>query len=101
MERKLRSNKQKGQVHPNVKRKTKTSPAWREREDGGICSHHTHDTWQRWSKKKKSSKPTTVLRANTISEAAKQRGESFTKAGPGDTRAISKPKKKKKRGAGP
>ena len=50
--RKLRSNKHQGQVHPNVKRKIKTSPAWREREDGGICSHHTHDAGERCSKKK-------------------------------------------------
>ena len=33
-ERKLRSNKHQVQVHPHMKRKTKTSPAWREREDG-------------------------------------------------------------------
>ena len=39
--RKLRSNKHQGQLHPNVKRKVKTSPAWRERENGGICSHYT------------------------------------------------------------
>ena len=48
---KLRSNKHQGQVHPNVKWKIKTSPAWREREDGGICSHHTHDAGKRWSEK--------------------------------------------------
>ena len=41
-----------------------------------------------------SGKRTTGLRADTINEAAKQRGESFTEAEPGDTRAISKPKKK-------
>ena len=33
-ERKLRSNKHQGQVHPNVKRKIKASPEWCEREDG-------------------------------------------------------------------
>ena len=62
-------------------------------EDGDISSHHAHDTGERWSKNF-SGKPTTFLRADTINEAAKQRGESFTEAEPGDTRAISKPKKK-------
>ena len=41
---------------------------------------------------------TTVLRADTINDAAKRRGESFTKVETGDTRAISKPEKMKKRG---
>ena len=40
---------------------------------------------------------TTLLRADTISEAAKQRGESFTKIETGDARAISKPKNKKEK----
>ena len=40
---------------------------------------------------------TTVLRADTISAAVKQRGESFTKVETGDTRAISKPEKEIKR----
>ena len=41
--------------------------------------------------------PSTVLRADTISETAKQRGESFTTVETGDTRAISKPEKKIKK----
>ena len=90
-----RSNKHQGQVHPNVKGKIKTSPAWRERENGGICSHHSHDARGKMVQEKESGKPTTVLRADTISEAAKQRGESFTKVEPGDTQAVSKPKIKK------
>ena len=40
---------------------------------------------------------TTVLRADTISEAAKQRGESCTKVETRDARAISKPEKKIKK----
>ena len=47
---------------------------------------------------------TTVLRADTISEAARQRGQSFTKVETGDTGVISKPEKKemykKERGGG-
>ena len=96
--RKLRSNKHQGRVHPKVKRKTKTLPAWLKREDGDTCSHHTHDAGERWPKKKRSGKPITVLRADTgtISEAATQRGQSFTKVEPGDARAIRKPKTKGK-----
>ena len=51
-ERKLRSNKHQGQVHPNVKSKIKATPAGCQRKDGGICSHHRHDAGERWSKKK-------------------------------------------------
>ena len=45
---------------------------------------------------KKSGKPTTVLRTDTISKAANKRG-SFTKVELGDARAISKPKNKKEK----
>ena len=46
-------------------------------------------------RKGKSGEPTMFFRADIISEAAKQRGQSFTKVETGDTRAISKPAKKK------
>ena len=42
---------------------------------------------------RKSGKPTTGLRADTIRKSTTERGESFTRGEPGDTRAISEPKR--------
>ena len=67
--RKLRSNKHQGQVHPNVKRKTKTSPTWRERQFPIIHMMQGKD-----GLRKKLGEPTTVLRTDTISKAATKEG---------------------------
>ena len=73
--------------------KKKTSPTWRERKNGV----YVPITYMMQGKDGPRAKLTTMLRADTMSEAAKQRGESFTKIETGDARAISKPKNKRKR----
>ena len=49
---------------------SRTSTSTRDR---GICSRYTHDAGERWSEKK-SGKPTTVSRTDTISKAATKEG---------------------------
>ena len=51
-----------------------TSKTSTSKRDEGIWSHHTHDAGERWSNKKKSGKPTTVLRTDTVSKAATEEG---------------------------
>ena len=60
---------------------------------GGVYVPIVHMMQRKDGPKGKSGKPTIVLRADTISKAANERGESFTKVEPGNTRAISTPKK--------
>ena len=50
----------------------------------------------KYGPRKKSGRPATVLRTDTISKAAPKRG-SFTKVEPGDARATCKPKNKKEK----
>ena len=59
------------QTTPSLEQTSRTSTSKR---DGGICSHHTHDAGKRWSKTKKSGKPTTVSRTDTISKVANKEG---------------------------
>ena len=51
-----------------------TSRTSTSKRDGGICSHRTHDAGRRWSKTKKSGKPTTVSRTDTITKVANKEG---------------------------
>ena len=59
------------QTKTSLEQASRTSTSKR---DGGICSHHTHDAGKRWSKTKKSGKPTTVSQTDTISKVANKKG---------------------------